>query len=221
MELLVVITIIAILTAAGGPALSALTASGGANQNISQLSGILEQAREYAVAQNTYVWVAFNTSVASNGTKQVSVAVVASTDGTDPATTSGQPSWQTNNYGTIPGTGLALLNKVMTLKQLSFPTAANVANPPALPSISGSPGSINDSTTNGGTGYFSIQVPSGAVQNFIPGIEFIPSGQVRNSSIPVTVIDLYLEPQKGTADDTKNVAVLRMNGLTGETVVYR
>ncbi len=226
MELLVVISVIAILSAAGGPAISALTSSGSADQNISQLSGILEQAREYAVSQNTYVWVAFYNSTAPNGSSQVSVAVVASTDGTDPAGASGVSTWQTYPYGTVPGEGLALINKIVTLKQLNIKSATQVIAPASLPvvtpPVTSTANSINDGTTNNSTGLFSIQVPGSSVtSSFIPGVQFTPSGQARNSSSPVNVIDLDLQPQKGTVNDAKNVAVLRMNGLTGETVVYR
>jgi hypothetical protein len=56
---------------------------------------------------------------------------------------------------------------------------------------------------------------------FTQAIEFTPSGQARNGGGPVDVIDVDLQPQKGTVNDPKNVAVLRVNGLTGETAVYR
>ncbi len=220
-----VISIIAILSAAGGPVISALTSSGSADQNISQLSGILEQAREYAVSQNTYVWVALHNSTAANGTNQVSVAVVASTDGTDPANLSGTSSWQTYSYGAVPATGLALISKVITLKQINI-EEANQVTPPSLPTltpaVSSPANSINDSSTNNSTGLFSIQIPgTSTAASFIPAVQFTPSGQARNSSSPVDVIDFDLQPQKGTVNDIHNVAVLRMNGLTGETVIYR
>lgn len=224
-ELLVVITIIAILTTAGGPAFSALTSSGSADQNISQLSGLLEQAREYAVAQNTYVWVAFCNSTASNGTNQVAVAVIASTDGTDPANINGVSSWQTYGYGAVPGAGLALVNKIVTLKQLNI-ESANSVSPPTLPAVTpavtSSANSINSSSTNNSTGFFTIQLPgTSTTASFIQAVQFTPSGQARNSSSPVNVIDVDLQPQKGTVNDAHNVAVLRVNGLTGETVVFR
>jgi prepilin-type N-terminal cleavage/methylation domain-containing protein len=217
-ELLVVISIIALLTAVGGPALSALTSSGGANQNISQLSGILEQAREYAVSQNTYVWVAFYTPTVTTGFKQVSVAVIASTDGTDPATT----SWQQNSYGTVPSSNLSLINRVVTLKQISLQLAGAFA----LPSLPGLPGQgvrdPDNSIASYATGFFSIQLPGTSTPTmFTQAIEFTPSGQARNGGGPVDVIDVDLQPQKGTVNDPKNVAVLRVNGLTGETAVYR
>ena len=219
-ELLVVIAIIAILTAAGGPAISALTSSGTANQNISQLSGILEQAREYAVAQNTYVWVAFYPSTAANGSKQVSVAVVASADGSDPASNSNS-AWQEYSYGAVPSSTLSLVSKIVTLKQVSLQSAGAFTFPslPATPSVADP---INSVASNSNAGFFTINLPGvGASTSFTQAVEFTPSGQARNSASPVDVIDVDLKPQKGTVDDSSNVAVLRISGLTGETAVYR
>ncbi len=221
-ELLTVIAIIALLTAGTGQAISALISSGGANQNISQLSGILEQAREYAVSQNTYVWVTFYPGVASNGVKQVSVAVVASTDGTDPASVNGASSWQQYSYGAVPSSNLALVNKVVTLKQVSLHGAATLSPStlPASPAVADPANSLAGGTS--GNALFSIQVPGTAGPSpFTQALEFTPSGQARNSNSPVDVIDVDVQPQKGSVDDTKNVAVVRVNGLTGETVVYR
>jgi prepilin-type N-terminal cleavage/methylation domain-containing protein len=216
-ELLVVITIVALLSVATGPAISALTSSGSASQNISQLSGLVEQAREYAVSQNTYVWVALNSTTTPG---QVSVAIIASTDGTDPANVSGTSTWQTANYHAVPAPGLVLVSKVVTLKQFTILNAGAVT-PPSLPAAP-VPADPTNSINSGGTGGFSIQIPGqSTTTSFIPAILFTPSGQVRNSNSPVNIIDFDLEPLKGTATDTKNIAVLRMNGLTGEGVVYR
>jgi hypothetical protein len=72
------------------------------------------------------------------------------------------------------------------------------------------------------TGSFLVQIPGNSAQDtFVPAIQFTPSGQVRNGSSPIDVIDFDLQPQKGTVADANNVAVFRLNGLTGEGVVYR
>ncbi len=228
-ELLVVIAIVALMATAGGPAINALVSSGGANENLNQLSGILEQARQYAVAQNTYVWVAFYPQTV-NGIKQVSVAVIASTDGTDPAVNNGA-SWQNYSYGNVPSSSspLALVNKIVTLKQISIQNAGTYTSTttpsvalPTNPSVSSSNGLAP--TNNSPNTFFQIQLPGPANTSpvaFTQAIQFTPSGQAQNSSSPIGVIDLDLLPQKGNVDNLKSVAVLRINGLTGQTVLYR
>ncbi len=228
MELLVVIAIVALMATAGGPAVTALVSSGGANENLNQLSGILEQARQYAVSQNTYVWVAFYPQTV-NGVKQVSVAVIASTDGTDPASNNGV-NWQTYSYGNLtPNGSLALVNKIVTLKQVSLQNAATytssttpkVSSLPLNPAVTSSNGVA---TNTSGNGFFQIQLPGPANTSpvaFSQAIQFTPSGQAQNSSSPVGVIDLDILPQKGNVDNLNSVAVLRINGLTGETALYR
>jgi prepilin-type N-terminal cleavage/methylation domain-containing protein len=217
-ELLMVILIITVLAAAVGPAMSAIMSSGGANQNISKLSEIFEQAREYAVAQNTYVWVTFNPIPATGNTPdKVIVAVVASTDGTDPGVIN--PT-ATNPYGQVPSASLALISKVVTLNQLLIRNAATfpVSSLPATP--------VADSSNNCETlpnGWnFAIQTPgTGSSSTYTQVVQFTPSGQARNGSSPVDFIDFDVQPERGNQPDPKNVAVLRVNGLTGETATFR
>jgi prepilin-type N-terminal cleavage/methylation domain-containing protein len=217
LELIIVIAIIALLTSAGAPAISGLMNSGTANQNISQLSGILEQAREYAVSQNMYVWVAFHSGTTATGAKQVSVAVIASTDGTDP----GASAWQQYQYGAVPSSTLVLVNRIVTLKEVSLQNA-NSLKPSQLPASPAVADPTNSLADDGSGAFFSITLPGeSAPSNFSQAIEFTPSGQARNGSSPIDVVDLDVQPQRGNVDDARNVAVLRVNGLTGETVVYR
>src|SRR5271156_3169623 len=89
-EMLVVITTVAILTVVAIPSLMGPTSSGRMNSNLLEISSLLERARQYAIAQNTYVWVVFQPATNSSGMKTLTVAIVASNDGTDPASPS---SW--------------------------------------------------------------------------------------------------------------------------------
>ena len=58
-ELLVVIGIMALVVAFSRLAIEGLSSSGKFNASLSNVSGILEQGRAYAIAQDTYVWVVF------------------------------------------------------------------------------------------------------------------------------------------------------------------
>ena len=77
-ELLVVMGIIAILSSLAIPAFNAIRGGGSLTKAANDVSGILEQARAYAMAQNTYVWVGFK----KEGTDTLLVGVSASPSGT-------------------------------------------------------------------------------------------------------------------------------------------
>jgi len=215
-ELLVVIAIMAVIATVGVPSLFSLTKSNQMNQATSELQGLLEQARQYAVAQNTYVWVAFNTQI-TNNIDTMSIAIVASMDGSDPGTFGISP---TPNY-TVPSTSLNLVSKVRTFQhfQLQIPGSYNFTPPTSLPAtpVTGSANALTTSAT------FNIQIPGNAdTSAFTQCMQFTPSGQARNSSGPIDIIEFALEPaQVHTVPNGKNVAIVQVNGLTGQAIVYR
>lgn len=217
-ELLVVMAMIAILSFLAIPAISSLLGSENVSRHVAELSDLMEVAREYATANNTYVWVAFYPSTSPNGVSSVSVAALASNDGTDPSS----GNWPAYSYGTVPNAQISLISKILTLQQISILGAGSVSVdtlPPTPVITSPDPG---HSFAMYPAGFFSLVLPGTSTPlTFTNAIEFLPSGQVRNSSSPIAVIDLDVEPLKGNVPDTKNVVVLRINGLTGQTVVYR
>jgi prepilin-type N-terminal cleavage/methylation domain-containing protein len=92
-ELLVVVGIIAILIVLAVPAFTKIKTGSDIATAAYQIAGALEQGRNYAMANNTYVWVGFyeedmTAAVSSNATPpypgkgQVLIAGVFSTDGT-------------------------------------------------------------------------------------------------------------------------------------------
>jgi prepilin-type N-terminal cleavage/methylation domain-containing protein len=220
-EMLVVISTVALLTVIAAPALIGPTSSGRMNSNLLQLSGLLEQARQYAIAQNTYVWVAFAPGTNSTGLKTRSVALVASNDGTDPASPS---SWAGNSYGTVPNAQIGLISNIITLRQISLLNAGTFGASvmPSLPATPAPVTSTANSVASNSSGFFELQIPgTSAAQAFTEAVEFTPTGEVRNGSNPVDLVDLDCQPERGTSADANNVAVIRVNGLTGESVIYR
>ncbi|PYK40164.1 MAG: hypothetical protein DME49_01270 [Verrucomicrobia bacterium] len=89
-ELLVVMSIIAILMVLVAPAFTNLKSAGDVTGAAYTVKGVLDQARTYAMANNTYTWVGFyeeNVSTASTnppttGTGRIVMSIVASKDGT-------------------------------------------------------------------------------------------------------------------------------------------
>jgi prepilin-type N-terminal cleavage/methylation domain-containing protein len=133
LELLVVIGIIALLMALVVPAFTNIKSGGDVINAVYGIQGLLENARTYAKANHTYVFVGFaevDSSVDSSVTPQVTtgstpygrvaVAVVASKDGTRQCqyTTSTQGSDWTANYSN--GSHLVALGKLERYENLHF-----------------------------------------------------------------------------------------------------
>src|SRR6266853_20295 len=87
-EMLVVMGIIAILMALLAPAFTSLKSAGDVTGAAYTIKGVLDTARTYAKANNTYTWVGFfeedvsSTTPGAAGVGRLVVSVVASNDGT-------------------------------------------------------------------------------------------------------------------------------------------
>jgi prepilin-type N-terminal cleavage/methylation domain-containing protein len=90
-ELMIVLGIIVILSVLAIPAISSRNSANQITKAADTIKGVLEQARSYAQANNTYTWVGFFEEDASQssqtpavaGTGRLVMAIVASTDGTN------------------------------------------------------------------------------------------------------------------------------------------
>lgn len=207
-ELLTVMAVIGLLTTLCIPALSSLTKGGQMNQSVAELAGLLDQARQYAISQNTYVWVALSPDIASTDGPQLGVTVLASKTGVDPAPAGG-------NYGAVPNDQIALISKPKAFSQFKFEEAGvfGIGKIPNLPTRT---------AANVGTASFSIKLPgASSATTFSRVITFTPAGEARVTSSPIDLIEFGVHPTRGSVTDDNNVAVLRVNGLTGQTTVYR
>jgi len=79
-ELLVVMAIMSLLALMARPALNAIMGGMGVDQGVSQIQGMLEMARDEAVARHTYVWVGFATTN-MGGISVLQMGAVYSNDG--------------------------------------------------------------------------------------------------------------------------------------------
>src|SRR5437667_833555 len=90
LELLIVIGIIGLLLVLIAPAFTTIKSGGDVTSAAYTVKGVLDTARTYAKANNTYTWVGFfeedvsqgPTSPATGGTGRIVVSIVASKDGT-------------------------------------------------------------------------------------------------------------------------------------------
>jgi len=213
-ELLAVIAIMALVVAFSRLAIEGFSSSGKFNASLSSISGILEQGRAYAIAQDTYVWVVFyQYTPPGGGPLEVYAGAFGSNDGTDPFNWAGTPS--------VPQPGLTSVTRLYHLKGIHLQTT-NLPNAPTT-------GTLNYPATGGPTFQIKAQSDSGqiglptsiAVGNYWV-VQFTPSGATRNAANPIESIWLGFQPSfSATAFDTHNVASMKVNGFTGLTTIYR
>jgi len=240
MELLVVIAILGIIIAVSLPALRGQNDAGNFSKSVEGIAGILDQARAYATAQNTYVWVAFYpldpsalpAPYTDHGGEQLYVVTYASNDGTDPVQWGAALSDIPIPY--IP-TGspaeIVQLAKVRLFKQIhlvaetgSYFTSAQI---PSLPATQNEP-ALPLSQVN-----FQLPLKSPALtlsDQPLPADEssktlvvgFTPLGSAQVGPSPVAYIELDFQPmQAANVLSTNNLAALRISGLGGLPTIYR
>lgn len=130
-ELLVVVAVIVILTALAVPAFNAIRGGTDFTSEVYEIAGLMDQARAYATANNTYVLAgidevsgAQDTTVSpqASGTGRVAVALVASRIGTRPYEywlyNAGNSllNWRTTGYGT--GTAFVAVTNLMPFQNI-------------------------------------------------------------------------------------------------------
>src|SRR5437867_2515116 len=112
LELLIVVGVIAVLLVLMAPAFTTIKSGGDVTSAAYTIKGVLDTARTYAKANNTYTWVGFAGSIGPNTnqdaiTGQVELAIVASKDGTN--------LWSVNNW--LPD-NLTQVGKMTTLNNI-------------------------------------------------------------------------------------------------------
>ncbi len=215
-ELLVVIAIMIVLVALTVPALTSMAKGNQMTQSLIEISGMLEQARQYAISRNTYVWVAMRPNPNGANGDELSVAVLASKTGTDPFAT----PW--SSYGAVPDDQIDLAARVRTFDQIRFEEAGTFtsSNIPGLAGKTATTAAKNSPSK--GSASFQIKLPGASTaSDFNRVIQFTPNGEARVSSNVIDVIEFGLRPTRGKSGDENNVAVVRVNGLTGQTAVFR
>ena len=222
-ELLVVVGIMGLLAALSLPAMQSLNGAGKFNQAVSGIAGLCELARSQAIAQNTYTWVAFYQNNPADGTgSEVYAAAYLSNDGTDPFAWSGSVSLNPTGVAAGGTTTLMPISRIYSCKQVglivngsSGITLPNMGTNSSYPVTSPE---FKITVKNGSSTPVSLSASSAAYGI----VEFTPSGAARTSASPVESIWLGLCPVSGkSTQNTKNVASLKINGLTGLVTVYR
>jgi prepilin-type N-terminal cleavage/methylation domain-containing protein len=237
LELMVVVGIIAVLLVLVTPAFTYIKGATDVTSAAYTVKGVLDTARTYAKANNTFVWVGFKEVDASVGTSitpqaagtgRVAIAMVASKDGTrgyditNP--TLPNPAW--TNYNN--GANLVAVGKLQYLNNIHLAGALTMVGNMARPNVS------NDYLIgNAPASVTPFDWPLGSALNggqysFQKVISFDPQGVARiqystNNDTISTYTEIGLQQAHGAVVDTNslNVVAIQLSGVGGSVAIYR
>lgn len=222
-ELLVVMAVAVVLLTLVAPAFTQVNTGRQITLAAYSIEGLLDTARAYAKANDTYTWVGFyeengsrgSTTPATVGSGRVIVSVVASKDGTA--------------IGTAPldsdSTRLTQLNKLVKLDNthLSELAASDVVTRTTVPASAYQVGS--DSFSQAIKFHYPLgATDTAAAYTFIKIIRFDPTGDaIKMSDSPVRLMEIGLRPAHGAIPDatTRSCAAIQVTGITGAVRIYQ
>jgi type II secretory pathway pseudopilin PulG len=242
--MLVVMGIIAILMVLVAPAFTSLKSAGDVTNAAYTIKGVLDTARTYAKANNTYVWVGFYEedvsvpSPAPAGIGRVVMSVVASKDGTmiyNPSSPLQITTTQLIQVGKLTKIeNVHLAGDALFTATPSTPTGSTFDYRPRVTYRIASPPNASppDSTTPFN---YPVGNPAPAGQyTFFKVVQFSPGGEARidNSTVDVNGTAIYplqvaaeigLRATHGTTVDTisPNVVAIQFGGLGANVRIYR
>jgi len=211
------------------PAFTTLKTAGDLTSNADTIKGMLEQARNYAMANNTYTWIGFAGSVGSNTTAvtgQVAVAIVASKDGT---------SLGTDSTGTspLPTASIAQVGKLVIVGNahvgdtgVPAPDGSEFESRPNV--------NVNYRVGASGTSHDTTHPFTVQQTTFNRWIQFSPRGEalVKGGSTDLTpyaevgvlpahgtVLGVTKDPATGRYQG--NLAAIQISGMGGNVKIYR
>jgi Tfp pilus assembly protein FimT len=223
LELVIVVGIIALLLVLIAPAFTTIKSGTDVTSAAYTIKGVLDTARTYAKANNTYTWVGFAGSIGANTnqdaiTGQVKIAIVASKDGTN--------LWGAN--GLLPPDKLTQIGKMITLDNIHIGDTGQPQNDGTEFESREPVDSDHRISTSTNTPYpFTAQQTT-----FNKWIQFSPRGEALvhggNFSI-VKAAEVGVLPTHGnTLAATQsgntwlgNVTAIQIGGLTGNVRIYR
>jgi type II secretory pathway pseudopilin PulG len=244
LELLIVVGIIAVLLVLIAPAFTYIKGGTDVTSGAYTIKSVLDTARTYAKANNTYTWVGFyeenteNPASPNSDTPAVGrivMSIVASKDGTMLYTL---PLGSSFTLDAPPNqTALIQVGKLVKIDNVHLTTFAPPAStPPPFDTFDTRPAptptaQIGDTTPS--TPYLKFRYPVGGSQyTFTKVVQFTPRGEgVVDSSTYflagatlAPISEIGVEPTHGAAVPTStpaNVVAIQFVGLGGDVKIYR
>jgi prepilin-type N-terminal cleavage/methylation domain-containing protein len=234
LELLIVVGIMGLLLVLLAPAFTTIKGGTDVASAAYTIKGVLDAARTYAKASNTYVWVGFyeedvsqpSSNPATAGAGRLVMSTAASNDGTiiyDPS-----------NPATISATKLVQLGKLTKVDNVhlwthtdtpsgtgsTFDTRPNVASAYCIG---------NSSPPNSATPFqYPVGNPAPSAQyTFLKAVQFSPTGEARinnNANSLQTAAEIAIEPTHGTTIPGSlppNTVAIQFTGVGGNVRIYR
>lgn len=240
LELLIVVGIIVLLLVLLAPAFTTIKGGTDVASAAYTIKGVLDTARTYAKANNTYTWVGFLEENVANPTSPNSdtpavgrliMSIVASRDGT---------MLYTGNLGTAvvldpPSSGTLLqvgkLTKIDNVHLKTFAAATSTPPPDTFntrPAVTSTAAQIGDTTPPNPSLTFHYPVASSSPQyTFVKAVQFSSRGEciITNSNYsPARIAELGLMPTHGATVPSSipaNVVAVQINGFAGDVKIYR
>ena len=250
-ELLVVIAIIVLVTAFIVPAFTSIKSGGDVTSAAYTIKAVLDQARTYALANNSYTYVGFYEEAATAtsptnatppypGKGRVVLATVASIDGT---TSCEDPAATTTNRIPLTPSKITQIGKLVRIQNIHiadvgpppsptpspWPDLSSLAGRPSYPYTNGSPSvdyqnRVSSDDTH--SPYNQTLYPFSAQgYTFYKTLRFDPRGEVNiNSTYTLrNQLEIGLWPARGDIVDTGtlNVVAIQVSGVGGNVKIYR
>ncbi len=243
LELLVVIAIIAILMVLIVPAFTTIKTGSDITTAAYTIKGVLDTARTYAKANNTYTWVGFyeedvsqsSTNPATAGTGRIVMSIVASKNGTtiyDPTNLAQQDLTtsllQVGKLTKIDNVHLWTHTDAPSGSGSTFDTRPNVASTYCI-------GSSSPSASTTPFRYPAGNPAPAAQYTFVKVIQFSPRGEARinNSTLNADGTEVFslqnaaeigVEPTHGATipgSVPANGVAVQFGGVSGDVIIYR
>jgi hypothetical protein len=225
LELLIVVGIIGLLLVLLASAFTTIKGGNDVTSAAYTIKGVLDTARTYAKANNTYTWVGFSGSIGANVTGSAALVVVASKNGTDLGTSVNQSP---GNRVDIT-TGVAPVGKVMRLENAHIGDTGT-PTPDGTDFESRTGVNINYRIGAAGTQYDSDYYFIEQRTQFDRWIRFSPRGEavVKGGNTQIAqYAEVGLLPTHGTIlaasvnPASGNVVAIQISGLGGDVRIYR
>ena len=238
-ELLIVIGIIAVLLVLIAPAFTSLKSAGDVTSAAYTIKGVLDTARTYAKANNTYTWVGFYEEDVSQpattvGVGRIVMSIVASKDGTT--------VYDPNNLTTINPTKLIQVGKLTKIENVHLATFTDGLGTTGSafdtrPAVTYDTARIGDQTPPNAS-LTPFQYPVGnpapsAQYTFVKAVQFSPRGEaeIDNTNYTLkTVAEVGIvqthgnvapTPSPGPRQYPGNVVAIQFTGVGGDVKIYR